>query len=198
MVDEAVLEAGLRAGDERAFVLAVETWTPAMTRIARAFSGDPEVSTEIVRESWLSVVARLSVNEEHDGRRLRAVVFESVVERARAAARERGSAHVLATSDLGSGPTVDPARFRPAGDQYPGGWRAFPPVWPVEADVRQVVLGALDRLPGMQQVVVTLRDHQGCSADEVCRLLDLAPEQQRTLLHRGRAQLRQAIEDHLS
>jgi len=200
MVDEAVLEAGLRSGDEASFLTAVQTWTPAMTRIARAFSGDPVVAARLVREAWLDVLGELASASGQPTGRLRASVLQAVVVRSRAAARERGSVLVreeLPGADAGR-PTVDPSRFRTPADPHPGGWKSFPAPWPAGVDLRPVLLDALDRLPGMQQAVVVLRDEQGCSVDEVCRMLDLAPEQQRAILHRGRATLRQAVEDHLA
>ena len=51
-------------------------------------------------------------------------------------------------------------------------------------------------LPERQQIVVTLRDVEGLSTDEVCDLLDISPENQRVLLHRGRTRLRQALESY--
>ena len=55
---------------------------------------------------------------------------------------------------------------------------------------------ALDDLPARQRIVVTLRDVQGFSADEVCELLDVSPGNQRILLHRGRGALRGALETY--
>jgi RNA polymerase sigma-70 factor (ECF subfamily) len=55
---------------------------------------------------------------------------------------------------------------------------------------------ALDGLPARQRIVVTMRDVQGFSADEVCDLLDLSPGNQRILLHRGRAALRAVLEGY--
>jgi RNA polymerase sigma-70 factor (ECF subfamily) len=43
------------------------------------------------------------------------------------------------------------------------------------------------------RLVVTLRDVQGFSADEVRDLLDVSPGNQRILLHRGRGALRAAL-----
>src|SRR5437016_1730622 len=42
--------------------------------------------------------------------------------------------------------------------------------------------------------VVTLRDIQGFSSDEVCGLLHLTDANQRVLLHRGRSKVRAALE----
>ena len=59
------------------------------------------------------------------------------------------------------------------------------------------ISSALDRLPPRQREVVLLRDVDGLSAQEVCEVLDISDANQRVLLHRGRSQLRQAIEAEL-
>jgi RNA polymerase sigma-70 factor, ECF subfamily len=46
--------------------------------------------------------------------------------------------------------------------------------------------------------VITLRDVEGWSAQEVCNILDLSETNQRVLLHRGRTRVRQALDDHLT
>ena len=51
-------------------------------------------------------------------------------------------------------------------------------------------------LPPNQARVLTLRDLEGFSAAEVCNALDLSETNQRVLLHRARAKVRQALEDH--
>jgi RNA polymerase sigma-70 factor (ECF subfamily) len=56
------------------------------------------------------------------------------------------------------------------------------------------VRAAVVALPPAQREVVTLRDIQGLSGDEVCRLLDLSDGNQRVLLHRGRSKVRAALE----
>jgi RNA polymerase sigma-70 factor (ECF subfamily) len=42
--------------------------------------------------------------------------------------------------------------------------------------------------------VVLLRDVEGLSGEEACAVLNITSGNQRILLHRGRAQLRQALE----
>ena len=45
--------------------------------------------------------------------------------------------------------------------------------------------------------VVTLRDIEGLSSDDVCAMLEITPANQRVLLHRARAGLRRSIETSL-
>ena len=109
----------------------------------------------------------------------------------------------------GLSPQSDPAAFRGPTDLYPGGWRAFPTPWPYVADaqstesqvlsaeVRSHVRAALETLPARQRVVVTLRDVLGHSSDEVCEMLDVSVGNQRVLLHRGRARLREILDHYL-
>jgi RNA polymerase sigma-70 factor (ECF subfamily) len=49
-------------------------------------------------------------------------------------------------------------------------------------------------MPPRQRAVVTLRDIDGLDSDEVCAVLSLSQANQRVLLHRGRSQLRRALE----
>jgi len=46
-------------------------------------------------------------------------------------------------------------------------------------------------------LIVGLRDVEGHSAQEVCELLGLSPENQRVLLHRGRSRLRAVLEQYV-
>jgi RNA polymerase sigma-70 factor, ECF subfamily len=56
---------------------------------------------------------------------------------------------------------------------------------------------AVDRLPPAQRAVLVLRDVEGLSAAEACRLLELSEGNQRVLLHRARSKVRAALERHL-
>ena len=52
---------------------------------------------------------------------------------------------------------MDPALFRGADDQYPGGWRTFPRAWPsseggvLAGEIRAQVRAAIDALPDRQR-----------------------------------------------
>jgi len=64
-------------------------------------------------------------------------------------------------------------------------------------EARDRLKAALAQLPDRQRMIVGLRDIEGYSAEEVCGLLGLSPENQRVLLHRGRARLRAVLEEYL-
>ena len=52
-------------------------------------------------------------------------------------------------------------------------------------------------LPPTQRTVISLRDVEGWSADEVCNALTLTETNQRVLLHRARSTVRAALEQYL-
>jgi RNA polymerase sigma-70 factor (ECF subfamily) len=106
-------------------------------------------------------------------------------------------------ADDDHGPTVDPALFRGADDQYPGGWRTFPLAWPssertvLAGEVRAQVRAAIDALPDRQRLVITLRDVLGHTSGEVCEMLEISGPNQRVLLHRARAAVRTQLAPYL-
>ncbi len=194
MTEDEGLVDRLRAGDEAAFAAVVRDWSPAMLRVARAHVRSHATAEEVVQEAWLGVLRGLRLFEGRAS--LRTWVFRILVNTARR--RGRGDAVVMAEL---AGPTVDPDRFRGADDRYPGGWRedSAPAWWEPEARVLSaelwaVLTQALTELPERQRAVVELRDVHGFPAPEVCDLLDLTPQNQRVLLHRGRARLRSILE----
>jgi RNA polymerase sigma-70 factor (ECF subfamily) len=193
----------LRAGNETVFADLVDRLTPAMLAVARHHVPSQQVAEDVVQETWLGVLTGL---DRFEGRSsLRGWVFAILLNIAkRRGARERRSIPFSSAfpADRG-GPTVDPGRFRPPGDEWPGHWAAPPRPWELpesamlSREVRLQLARALETLPDRQRTVVRLRDVHGLDAEEVCALLDIEPGTQRGLLHRGRARLRQALEDYI-
>ncbi len=178
--------------DEQAFLDAIECLSPALLQIAFAFSRDAADADAIVRDVWRGTL--LSGDPD-----LRSTALRLVVDKASAAAAGPDSPHPSFEPVNVSGPTVDPSRFRPDGEQWAGHWGTVPPTWPTDIDGEAaMVTAALEALPQAQRVVVSLRDEQGCTADEVCEYLTLLAVEQRALLHRGRAQVRQVVEEYVT
>lgn len=198
-----VLVARLQDGDDTAFGLLLDSWSGGMLRLARSFVSTEDSAAEVVQETWLAVIEGIGRFEGRSS--LKTWVYRILTNTAkRRGSREHRVVPWSSVVPADSGPTVDPARFRGAGDPYPGHWWEFPPAWPTPeqgllgAELRARLAAALAELPDRQRVVITLRDVDGYGADEVCELLDISPANQRVLLHRARAFVRGKLEEYYS
>ena len=199
---EAALVARLRAGDEAAFAFLVDMYGRSMLRVARLYVRDRAAAEEVVADTWLAVLRGI---DRFEGRSsLRTWIFSILVNLAKTrGVRESRTVpfSALAGDDAESGePSVPGDRFLPAGSPWPGTWSSGPAQWnaPLQRLLSQETRGVIDRaiegLPEMQRRVVTLRDVEGWPAGEVAELLGISDENQRVLLHRARAKLREAID----
>jgi RNA polymerase sigma-70 factor (ECF subfamily) len=198
---EGALLLRLRAGDPAAFRGIVEKWSPSMLQVARGFVRTQATAEEVVQETWLAVIRGLDGFEGRSS--LRTWTFHILINLARRRGVQDSRQVPWSRQDDEIGPTVDPARFRGPEDQWAGGFRAdcAPQAWGPESqllsgEIRQLLRAALEQLPARQRAVVALRDVDGLSADEVCEALNLSPANQRVLLHRARAKLRELLENY--
>lgn len=202
--DDAELVEALRAGDEKTFATLVDAWSGSMMRVARAHVSTDSSAEEVVQDTWLAVLTGLHGFRAQSS--LRTWVYRILVNQAKSrGVRER---RVVPFASLGpveesaGHPAVDSSRFQGPGDRFPGGWREFPPEWPEHAalahEVDGVVAEALCSLPARQRAVVTLRDVEGHTADEVRDLLEISNGNQRVLLHRGRSVVRAHLERYFA
>ena len=202
-MDETAVIAALRDGDESAFAQLVDKHTPSMLRVARGYVPSHEIAEEVVQETWIALVKGI---DNFEGRSsLRTWLFTVMINIAKSrGVKERRESDAAVAAFTGG--TVDPARFREAGDPYPGHWKPDEVPSPFPETPEGSVLGRelvdvaqreLEKLPDRQGTVVTLRDMLGFDSGEVCELLDISVANQRVLLHRGRAVLRAALENYL-
>jgi RNA polymerase sigma-70 factor, ECF subfamily len=187
---DADLLARLRSGDEQAFVILVQRYRDSMLQLAAGYVPSRAVAEEVVQDTWLGVLRGLDGFEERAS--VRTWLFRILVNRARTAgARERRS---TAIGDFE--PAVDQSRFDATGH-----WAEPPERWLEQVEDRlaaEAMAGrvrvAIADLPDRQREVVTLRDIEGLSSEEVCGILEISEGNQRVLLHRGRSRLRQVLE----
>ena len=187
--DEQLLER-LLAGEERAFGELVDRYHSRLVRFAQGFVGDRAAAEDVVQDTWLAVVRGV---DRFEGRSsLQTWLFSIAANRGRSAhAKSRRSVPVDVT-----GPTVEASRFDAGGH-----WTDPPESWD-DVDARldaaalvPAVREAIDQLPDLQRQVVTLRDVEGLSSEDVCAVLSISAGNQRVLLHRGRARVRRALEE---
>ena len=193
MGDEDALLQRLRAGDEDAFATLVARHDGALRRVARTFVRTPSAADDVVQETWLGVLRGLDGFEGRSS--LRTWIFRILVNRART--RAVGDARSVPFSALEDDdrPAVEPAAFG-----ADGRWTSAPPRLEhdpesslLRRELRDELLGAVDRLAPAQRLVITLRDLVGLPAEEVCELLDITDGNQRVLLHRARARVHAAL-----
>lgn len=65
-------------------------------------------------------------------------------------------------------------------------------------EAQALIEQAIAELPRVQNQVITLRDVEGWSSEEVCELLELSEGNQRVLLHRARAKVRSVLDEYLA
>ena len=201
---DAALLRDLRAGDEVAFRRIVREWNASLLRVAQIFVPSRAVAEEVVQETWLRALAGL---DRFEGRSsLRTWVFHILANTAKTrAVREGRSIPFSALQDPSRVPeaSVDADRFLPEDhERHPAGWAAPPRALPEDrllaAETRAVVAGAIEALPPSQRAVISLRDVEGWTTEEVCNALEISEVNQRVLLHRARSKVRSALERYLA
>jgi RNA polymerase sigma-70 factor (ECF subfamily) len=203
---ERELVRALREGDEGAFARLVDELGPALLRLARTYVRSQAVAEEVVQEAWLGGLRGLDAFEERAS--LRTWIFRILANTAKTRAVREARTVPLSSLEGGEdddgGPAVDPDRFVSASAED-GHWVSTPRRFselPEERllarETTDVVRGAIDALPATQRAVISLRDIEGWSSEEVRNVLDLSETNQRVLLHRARSRVRQALEDYLA
>jgi RNA polymerase sigma-70 factor, ECF subfamily len=195
--DAALLDR-LRAGDEAAFMELVERHHAALVRLAQSFVSSRAVAEDVAQETWLGVLNGI---DRFEGRSsLKTWIFRILVNRAKTRGERESRSVPFSSLAKADEPSVDPDRFIDA-----GAWSTPPRPWegePVErllaGEARGVIDAAIAELPSAQRQVITLRDIEGLDAAEVAGVLDITDGNQRVLLHRARAKVRQALEGYLS
>lgn len=192
----------LRRGDEQAFELLISRYTPGMLRVARTYVATDVAAEDVVQDTWLAVINGL---ERFEGRcSMKTWLYRILINRAKSAGT--GARRTVPIDALTEGvPTVDPERFRSTGpasassewSDPPRAWQRDPEAQIIAAETLDHLRVAIGTLPEPQRRVVVLRDVEGMSAEDTAELLGLTPGNQRLLLHRGRARLRQVLEDYL-
>jgi len=178
------LVAALRRRDENAYLELVRRHTPLMVRVARSVLGSTEAAEDAVQDTWVAVLR--SVDGFQGRSTFKTWLMRILVNTARSR-RMREARTVCWSTSAGDTPVWDAVLAR-----------TFPqPAGPLDRTMADeswaVIRAALARLPDRQRMVVVLRDVEGSTSEEVRAVLGLSVGNQRVLLHRGRARLRELL-----
>jgi RNA polymerase sigma-70 factor (ECF subfamily) len=185
-----VLVVALRRRDENAYLELVRRHTPLMVRVARSILGSAEAAEDVVQDTWVAVLR--SVDGFEGRSTFKTWLMRILVNTARSR-RLREARTVCWSTQPGDAAAWDAVL----------GERSPESVGPLEnaiaGEAWEMIRSALIHLPERQRVVVVLRDVEGATSEEVRGMLGLSQGNQRVLLHRGRARLRELLDaDHVA
>jgi len=203
--DEAALIARLRRRDESSFLDLVKRYHLSLVRLAQTFVPSQAIAEEVAQETWVGVLQGIDRFEERSS--LKTWIFQILVNRAKTRGQREARSISFSAMDLEPdtcGPSVDPSRFAGPDSEYPDHWLVAPQPWnltPEQALLSQECKGHIEQaiagLPPIQREVITMRDVQGWSSEEVCNILGVSESNVRVLLHRARSKVRRTMEEYL-
>jgi RNA polymerase sigma-70 factor (ECF subfamily) len=205
----------LRRGDEEAFTRLVNQHHQSLRRIARLFVSSPAIAEEVVQDTWLAVIQGLWAFEGRSS--LRTWILRILINRSKTRALREGrmaSFSEVEREDADAPALAHDASPQDAAGETPGFLRGArrveidrssgavdrivsirdpglsPEARLLTEEARAQVRAAIDSLAGNQRLVITMRDLEGCSSEEVRNVLGLSETNQRVILHRARSKIR--------
>ncbi|HEY0671222.1 MAG TPA: sigma-70 family RNA polymerase sigma factor [Longimicrobiales bacterium] len=186
--NETALVQRLRARDDATFRKLHDDYYSAMLRVARNFTRSREEAEEVIQETWIAVISGIG---RFEGRStFKTWLFRILMNRARA--RAKREARMVPFSSLSADHAdgnLHVADARTGSD---------PEQAVLDKELRERMEGAVAALPRRQNLVLSLRDIEGWSADEVCQALEISESNQRVLLHRARMKVRAQLLPYFS
>lgn len=187
----------LRSGDPEALRTLVERHHAALVGLAQTIVRNRAAAEDVAQETWLAVIANISRFEGKSA--LSTWIIAILLNKAKTVARREGRYTALAAEENQGEdePAVAPSRFKANGhwDDPPVPFDGLNPERIVAGrQLWQHVSAIIELLPPAQKAVLIMRDVEGNGSAETCKILDLTPENQRILLHRARARIRNELE----
>ena len=185
-LDEAALLTLLRQRDEMAFTQLVEQYHTSLVRLARLFVQDDATAEELSQETWMAVLQGMDRFESRSS--LKTWIFTILTNKAKTRSRRENRSFVFSDfeeTDFDS-PAVPPERFKDASaGEWANHWAVEPVSWvgiPEETvlsgETFQLIRQTIDELPENQRAVITLRDIEELSSQEICNMLGISESNQ--------------------
>lgn len=193
-MDENELIKALLAGDENAFRQLVQSYHNLMKQVARSIVGDA-IAEEVVQDAWIAVIKGL---DKFEGRsQLKTWILRIVSNSAKTRLRKEARSIAVGDAEDVQKSTLPAERFKQDGHWAipPSPWHSDQPDQLLASEqLQQQLSQAIDQLPANQQAVLILREMEGLTMEEVCKILDISESNARVLLHRARTKLWQVVE----
>ena len=158
---------------------------------------DPSIAEDLVQETFL---AALKARKNFQGRStartwLIAILKHKIVDYIRKQVREHASDKVESMLDTSANDPVD-SSFNDVGD-----WRIRPSKWAIDPmklyeqkEFMDILYQCLGELPERQAEAFMMREIDGLSTEEICKLLNISATNSWVMLYRARMWLRRCLE----
>ena len=185
MIDAPDLNERIRAGDSAALRAVIEAYLPQILRAARGTGLDESRAEDVAQATFVTFIEKAPTFEGRS--HVRTWLF-GILYRKIAGSRRQ------AETELRHDPIEDQVeqRFTPSGD-----WAQPPRTGEAvlhAAALRQQIEDCLEPLSPGQRMAFALREIDGFSTPDICKILDVTRTNLGVLLYRGRNRLRECLE----
>lgn len=181
---ETNLLAAVKRGDERAVRKLVDTHSPRLYNLALRILRHSQDAEDAVQETFITALDKL---DQFDGRaEFSTWLYRIAVNASLMALRKKRSRH--RQEEPIEIPQFEDIRSRELVD-----WGADPVHELLDAEMRETMEAAIDKLPAKYRVVFVLRDLEGLSIEATSKMLGLSAANVKVRLMRARLFLREAL-----
>lgn len=173
-----------KQGDEQAFGVLVKNYKTKVFNLAYSFTRNRETADDLAQEVFIKVYYALERFQFKSG--FGTWLYRIAVNHIKDHLRKHGKERHISFEALGREPKLseDEQKYKERAQET--------------ADRRKLLYRAMQSLPEKHQVILTLRDIQGHSYEEIADILKLSPGTVDSRLHRARNMLRKKIAPFLS
>ena len=184
-VDDPQLAARIRARDPAALQAVVEAYLAQILRAARGAGLAPERAEEVTQATFTTFIEKASRFEgrSHVRTWLFGILYNKIAEERR---------HLSRDQQMDEIDEMIEQRFDASGK-----W--VNPPQPVDlqlysSEIRELFEDCLEKVPTQQRMAFGLREAEGFSSDEICKILDISHTNLGVLMYRVRNRLRECLE----
>lgn len=184
-VDDPRLAEQIRAQDPEALQVVVEAYLGQIFRAARGAGLAPERAEEVAQATFTTFIEKAARFEgrSHVRTWLFGILYKKIAEERR---------HLSRDQQMDEIDEVVEQRFDASGN-----W--VNPPQPVDvqlyaSEIRELFEGCLEAVPTQQRMAFVLREAEGFSSDEICKILDITHTNLGVLMYRVRNRLRECLE----
>lgn len=189
LIEDAAIVDRIRRGDDAVFDHLLEKYYSAMLRVALPFVRSPEEAEEVIQDTWIAVLAGI---DRFEGRSsFKTWMFRILINRARSRAKREHRTVPFSACEPTDAYEAEPWSRTQADET------SSPEQDVLNAELRHSIERAISTLPRLQRMVITLRDVEGWTAQEVCDTLAISAANQRVSLHRARMHVRERLAPYL-